>query len=69
MDYVQSGEISPSIEYLLYLDGKDSLHVGDASNIVKAFHGYDAEMVVLGTHNDHPPNQKLRYPHIHVHDA
>ena len=60
LDYVESLSVGAQYEYLLYLDGRDSLHVGDASNIVKDFQSYDCEMLVLGTHHDHPPNKRLR---------
>ena len=59
MDYIESGDMPGSVEYLLYLDAFDSLLLGDASRLDKAFESYDARFIAMATRNDWPPTPNL----------
>ncbi len=46
--------MAPKVRYVLYLDGYDTVLTGDATNIVRDFHYYDAELVVCSNWENFP---------------
>ena len=59
LNYIESGDMPGATKYLLYLDSFDSLLVGDASRVDRAFESYDARFVAMASRNDWPPTPEL----------
>ena len=60
LDFLHSSRLPPGIDYLIYLDGYDTLMLGDAGGIVDAFNAYEAEFVSAATFANYPKNEELK---------
>ena len=60
LNFIDSPSFPADIDYLLYMDAYDSMLIGNASNIVESFNGYNTEIVVIGTKENWPSNRELK---------